>query len=84
VGCIDHEHGDTVVREREATRNYLVIELKKSTSGAPRDTGLQKLRGYKRELGYEHALFIELSCGERADVASAEWATPARPRTSPP
>ena len=64
---------DVIAHIRGTSQNYLVIEVKKATSPVPYDVDLAKLRGYKRELGYAHALFIELTVRATADVRRAEW-----------
>jgi len=66
---------DVIAHIRGQKRNYLVVEFKKTSSTVDRDFDLQKLRGYLGDdrLGYEHALFIELTVGEQPDVARAEW-----------
>jgi hypothetical protein len=65
---------DVIAHIRGTDKNYLVIELKKSTNRVSRDVDFAKLRGYKRDLGYKHALFIELLAGDaNADVAYVEW-----------
>lgn len=64
---------DIVVHIRGSRKNHLVIELKKSTNTVPRNVDYAKLRGYKRELEYENALFIELSVGKCPGVARVEW-----------
>jgi len=64
---------DIIAHIRGTQTNYLVIELKKSTNTVPRDTDLAKLRGYKRNLNYEFALFIELVAGGEPDISRAEW-----------
>ncbi len=64
---------DIVAHVRNTEENYLVIELKKSTSSSKRAFDLEKLRGYKRALSYKFALFIELSVGENPDVSLALW-----------
>jgi len=64
---------DIIVHKRNTKQNYLVIEVKKSTSTVDRNIDRQKLEGYKRELGYEYALFIEFLVQDKSGVAMAEW-----------
>ena len=66
---------DVIAHIRGTTHNYLVVEFKKSSSTVDRNFDFQKLRGYKGDdrLGYEHALFIELSVGKQSGIARAEW-----------
>lgn len=64
---------DVIVHQRGSRENYLVVEFKKSTSNVDRQIDLRKLRGYKRELGYMYALFVEVGTGGQACVAALEW-----------
>ena len=65
---------DIIVHVRGTDKkNYLVIEFKKSTSKVNRGIDRRKLTGYKRDLKYEFALFVELTVGGQADVALVEW-----------
>ena len=64
---------DVIAHVRGTKTNYLVIELKKSTNTVDRKFDFAKLRGYKHTLGYEHALFIELSAGGKSGVCRVEW-----------
>jgi hypothetical protein len=57
-------------------QNYLVIELKKSTSNVDRGIDRRKLSGYKRDLKYEFALFVELAVDGQASVVQVEWIDP--------
>lgn len=43
---------DVIPHLRGTKNNYLVIEFKKSTSGVDRGIDLEKLVGYKKQLGY--------------------------------
>ena len=65
---------DVVVHRRGTQQNYVVLEFKKSTSHVDRQIDLRKLRGYKQQLGYEHALFVEVGTGGQAIVTALEWA----------
>jgi hypothetical protein len=64
---------DIIVHKRQTDDNFLVIELKKSTNSTDRATDFAKLRGYKKNLGFKHALFLELATSGKADVSAAEW-----------
>jgi len=50
------------------------LEFKKSTSHVDRQIDLRKLRGYKQQLGYEHALFVEVGTEGKAIITALEWA----------
>jgi len=65
---------DVIVHRRGARQNHLVLEFKKSTSRVDRQIDLRKLRGYKQQLGYEHALFVEVGTEGRATITALEWA----------
>jgi len=64
---------DIIAHRRKTDENYLVIEMKKSTSTVDRKVDYAKLQGYKRQLRYRHALFIELGCLDRAGQIYVEW-----------
>ena len=54
---------DIIVHERNTGDNFLVIEVKKSTNGRRDAFDLLKLRGFKEQLGYRHAIFLKLRTG---------------------
>lgn len=64
---------DVIVHRRGTRQNYLVLEFKKSTSRVDRWTDLRKLQGYKQQLGYEHALFVEVGTEGQATITALEW-----------
>lgn len=65
---------DVIVHQRGTRKNHLVLEFKKSTSHVDRQIDLRKLRGYKQQLGYEHALFVEVGTEGQAIITMLEWA----------
>jgi len=65
---------DVIVHQRGTRKNPLVLEFKKSTSHVDRQIDLRKLRGYKQQLGYEHALFVEVGTEGKAIITALEWA----------
>ena len=65
---------DVIVHQRGTRKNHLVLEFKKSTSHVDRQIDLRKLRGYKQQLGYEHALFVEVGTEGRVVITMLEWA----------
>lgn len=65
---------DVIVHRRGTRRNFLVLEFKKSTSRVDRQIDLRKLWGYKQQLGYEHALFVEVGTEGQAIITMLEWA----------
>lgn len=64
---------DVIVHRRGTEQNYLVMEFKKSTSHVDRQIDFRKLRGYKQQLGYTYALFVEVGTGGQACVTALEW-----------
>lgn len=64
---------DVIAHHRGTDENYLVVECKKSTSRVDRQIDIRKLRGYKEQLGYVHALFIEVGTGGQACIDTLEW-----------
>jgi hypothetical protein len=54
---------DIIVHRRGTNTNILVIEAKK-TSGGDEAFDLDKLRAFRHELGYEHAVFLRFHTGE--------------------
>jgi hypothetical protein len=64
-----------IIVHRRATNddNLLVVEIKKTSNGDEREHDRRKLRGYKSILGYQYALFLELTVGGTAGVATVEW-----------
>ena len=84
IGCLDlHTNAedtegktvfpDIIAHVRGTRKNYLVIEIKKSTSSVDRSIDRRKLSGYKRDLEYDFALFVELAVDEQASVVQVEW-----------
>ena len=76
---VDDTDGDTVfpdivVHRRRKADNYLVIEVKKTTSVSRKDDR-NKLRCYQSDptLKYANALFLVLETGINPDVKLAEW-----------
>jgi len=65
---------DIIVHQRMTESNVLAIELKKDLNPEKKTKDIQKLRAYRRELGYHHALFIRLGIGADAGkVSECEW-----------
>ncbi len=57
---------DIIVHKRMSNENLLVIEMKKSTNTSQknRDKDEEKLKAFKRELGYDFAVFIDVGVGD--------------------
>jgi hypothetical protein len=57
-----------------AAANLLAIEVKKDTNLEETERDIRKLRAYRRELEYRHALFLRFGTGEAAGtVIECEW-----------
>lgn len=57
---------DIIVHRRATDENLLVIEIKKSTSRESSDYDLKKLNAFKKELGYQFAIFVLLPSGKKS------------------
>lgn len=65
---------DIIVHHRGTDDNLLVIEIKKTANQQPDDSDLQRLREFKCQLGYSHALFLRFKTRcEAIDVETEEW-----------
>ena len=70
----DSVYPDIIVHRRFTQDNLLVIELKKDSNPEAKTEDILKLRAYRAELGYTHALFIRLGVGASAgSVSECEW-----------
>lgn len=54
---------DIIIHERSTHNNLLVLEMKKTTSKISNDFDYAKLREFKTQYGYSHALFLKLITG---------------------
>ena len=65
---------DIIVHRRGSSDNLLVIEVKKSTSQVSLEADLEKLCGFKQQLGYRFGLFIRFVTGEAEPaVVESRW-----------
>src|SRR5262245_34727921 len=64
---------DVIVHKRGTKENYLVLEFKKSSSTVAKQVDVQKLQGYKKQLGYAYALFVKVGTDGQASVLDLEW-----------
>jgi hypothetical protein len=64
---------DVIAHERGTKKNHLVIEFKKSTSKVDRGIDIRKLRGYKQQLGFSHALFVEVETDGQSGIRDLCW-----------
>lgn len=68
---------DIIVHRRFTNDNILAIELKKDSNKETKEDDILKLRAYRKELGYRHALFIRLGVKKNAGLISeCEWVFP--------
>lgn len=73
-GKPEEVYPDIIVHLRETSTNILAIELKKDSNQESKDKDILKLRAYRSELGYQHALFMRLGVKSAAgDVSECEW-----------
>jgi hypothetical protein len=56
---------DIIVHKRGSRENLLAIEIKKASNRRGRNHDYEKLGAFKRELGYQHTLFLELSADRK-------------------
>jgi hypothetical protein len=54
---------DIIVHRRDTDENILVIEVKKINSPKGKAFDLMKLHAFKNELGYKHAVFVQIGTG---------------------
>jgi len=72
--CGSPVYPDVIVHKRGTSENLLVIEVKKSTSNVPDGRDVEKLRAFRKDLGYQYGLFLRLKCGEEnCAVEKQEW-----------
>ncbi len=65
---------DIIIHKRDSKENYLVIEAKKTSSTASKDTDIIKLKAFRKQLEYKYALFIEFSVKpNEPGLNSLEW-----------
>jgi hypothetical protein len=73
----EEDYPDIIVHVRMTETNVLAVELKKDSNPEKKDRDILKLRAYRRELGYAHALFIRLGIGKgTGTVSECEWVSP--------
>ena len=64
---------DIIAHRRGTSQNYMALEVKKSSNTASRDNDHDKLRGYKADLNYEYALFLDIGVGNDTGQLSVQW-----------
>ncbi|WP_144435410.1 hypothetical protein [Roseovarius atlanticus] len=64
---------DIIIHERgHNLRNFLVVEVKKSTNAVGDEHDLAKLQALCRQLRYQYGLFLRLSTGPNSDLAGVQ------------
>ena len=51
---------DIIIHKRNTDKNFIAIEVKKSSSSESRDLDIKKLKAFKSQLGYKNAFYIEI------------------------
>jgi hypothetical protein len=64
---------DIIVHRRNTKNNLLVIEAKKDNDPRGMGAGREKLREFRRQLHYRHAVFLRFRTGENAGIESPVW-----------
>lgn len=64
---------DIIVHRRGTDDNYVVIEMKKTSSQESDDYDLEKLRAFKEQLGYRFAIFIKVKTGIAPEIENVQW-----------
>jgi len=64
---------DIIIHRRGTKENYVVIEMKKTSSQESDEHDLGKLDAFKTQLGYKHAIFIKISTGNIPSIESVQW-----------
>jgi hypothetical protein len=64
---------DIIVYRRDTDENLLVVEAKKESRGNERQAfDRARLQGFVRQFGYNYALLLKLTVGDRPDI-EMEW-----------
>jgi len=65
---------DIIIHKRKINENLLVMEFKKTSSHIGDEKEFMKLKEYKLQLGYKHALFIEFGVDyQNQCISRVEW-----------
>ena len=64
---------DIIVHKRGTNENLLVIEMKKTTSQENDKFDLGKLEAFKKQLGYQFAIFIKVQTDGVAGIEFIHW-----------
>jgi hypothetical protein len=64
---------DIIIHRRGTDDNFVVIEMKKTTSQETDDYDLEKLNAFKVQLGYQFAIFVKVITGGVPGIAHVQW-----------
>lgn len=64
---------DIIVHKRGTDENLLVIEMKKTTSQEADDFDLHKLEAFKKQLGYQFAVFVKVRTSAEPAIETITW-----------
>jgi hypothetical protein len=81
--CAQTVFPDIIVHHRGPDDNLLVIEAKKSTNLRPEEWDRRKLRAFKEQLRYRHALFVKFFIGAEPARPQFEWIRPEHGHSTP-
>lgn len=64
---------DIIIHRRGSDENYVVIEMKKTTSHENDEYDLQKLQAFKDQLGYRFAIFLKIKTDREVGIEKPQW-----------
>lgn len=64
---------DIIVHRRGTDENFVVIEMKKTSSQESDHYDLEKLNAFKEQLGYQFAIFVKVRTGGNPGIDSVQW-----------
>jgi len=64
---------DIIIHRRGSDENYVVIEMKKTTSRENDKYDLQKLQAFKDQLGYRFAIFLKIKTDGEVGIEKPQW-----------
>jgi hypothetical protein len=64
---------DIIIHRRNTKKNLLVIEAKKDNDPRGGAADLEKLREFRTQLGYRHAVFLRFRAGENPGIEIPVW-----------
>ncbi|QLE99570.1 hypothetical protein FLM49_12825 [Neptunomonas phycophila] len=64
---------DIIVHRRGTGGNFVVIEMKKTSSREDDHYDLAKLNAFKEQLGYQFAIFVKVRTGDNPAIDNVQW-----------